>query len=731
MPKQGGQGKGKPKLKDRNFGRALMKLQIQGAHGNSRKSKDGNLSSILENTGLDDFIATAEMEDQDFEVQHLNSQEQVLIGSKQPSSRLQQFSTESVHQHQLMIPRKPSWSYDMTAQEIDRNEKQVFLKWRRDIALIESTHNYDLKVTPFEKNLEVWRQLWRVCERSDIVIQVVDARNPLLYYTQDLNRYLTEMQPSRLMLLLINKADLLTEYQRKQWAQYFFRVGIKFFFYSAFQSQQDVDTNGVEPIPAAWEIQKQFGTFFSTIDMQQLKNLRNRKFDARGVNSDNCLEQDIVWGDSEIVETNKDTNSDILRTVGPINDNEEYLLGKDNDKGFDNSVNNHISCANSWKILTRSEFLGVLTYLSDIIRFQDNKDFAKDINNERKSCVGLVGFPNVGKSSVINTLLGVSRANHGKARVGVSSTPGKTKHFQTLILSDEILLCDCPGLVFPSVMSSAGEMLCAGILPINHMHDHFEPANIIASRVPMHLLNAYYGMNIERVFDVIDSHDRPPTGEEMLAAFCKVRGFITNGTGRWDDFRGCKEILRDFNDGHLLYVAIPPAVTDPSNGIVHIEQELVLKKWIFETESTMIQVDRVAKRLQQHQSNLITIPRSSQQPPNIVVNLDESSDSSNDNDEEAYDAILQAQDVLEEKPNMLQETSLSEEYEFISDEPFIPATEFSNVDPGKREHKKLKHWGKKNRKLRDKNPYGDNTQIKSFTVHTTNRNTTGLDLIRK
>ena len=29
-----------------------------------------------------------------------------------------------------------------------------------------------LVLTPFEKNIEVWRQLWRVLERSDIVVQV-------------------------------------------------------------------------------------------------------------------------------------------------------------------------------------------------------------------------------------------------------------------------------------------------------------------------------------------------------------------------------------------------------------------------------------------------------------------------------------------------------------------------------------------------------------------------------
>ena len=54
----------------------------------------------------------------------------------------------------------------------------------------------------------------------------------------------------------------------------------------------------------------------------------------------------------------------------------------------------------------------------------------------------------------------------GVTRVGVSSTPGKTKHFQTLNLSSMTMLCDCPGLVFPSFMRSTGEgssSYCCGL----------------------------------------------------------------------------------------------------------------------------------------------------------------------------------------------------------------------------------------------------------------------------
>ena len=49
------------------------------------------------------------------------------------------------------------------------------------------------EITPFEKNVEIWRQLWRVCERCEIILQVVDARNPLLFYCKDLVKYVEEV----------------------------------------------------------------------------------------------------------------------------------------------------------------------------------------------------------------------------------------------------------------------------------------------------------------------------------------------------------------------------------------------------------------------------------------------------------------------------------------------------------------------------------------------------------
>lgn len=72
----------------------------------------------------------------------------------------------------------------------------------------------------------------------------------------------------------------------------------------------------------------------------------------------------------------------------------------------------------------------------------------------------MVGYPNVGKSSVINSLF-------GKKKVAVASLPGKTKHFQTLPLTEKVTLCDCPGLVFPRISSSYAEMILNGLVLID------------------------------------------------------------------------------------------------------------------------------------------------------------------------------------------------------------------------------------------------------------------------
>jgi large subunit GTPase 1 len=136
----------------------------------------------------------------------------------------------------------------MTKDQLDANEKAAFVDWRRGLAELQEAN--DLLITPFERNLEVWRQLWRVVERSDLIVQIVDARNPLLFRSEDLERYVKEVDARKENLLLVNKADLLTLDQRRAWADYFRGHGIAYRFFSAFPDRIEGNARSDEASPA-------------------------------------------------------------------------------------------------------------------------------------------------------------------------------------------------------------------------------------------------------------------------------------------------------------------------------------------------------------------------------------------------------------------------------------------------------------------------------------------------
>lgn len=134
----------------------------------------------------------------------------------------------------------------MTREEVDLNEKQSFFEWRRKLSSIEEKGDFTL--TPYEKNINIWRQLWRVIEKSDLVCQIIDARNPLLFRCQDLEKYVAEVDKKKKNIIIINKSDLLTKKQRFAWASYFKKQGIHFIFFSALVEQEKIEKSETEKI---------------------------------------------------------------------------------------------------------------------------------------------------------------------------------------------------------------------------------------------------------------------------------------------------------------------------------------------------------------------------------------------------------------------------------------------------------------------------------------------------
>merc|ERR1719343_1740208 len=83
------------------------------------------------------------------------------------------------------------------------------------------------------------------------------------------------------------------------------------------------------------------------------------------------------------------------------------------------------------------------------------RQFGTPIKDRKHLTIGMVGFPNVGKSSVINTM-------RRKKVCKAAPVPGETKVWQYIALTKKLYLLDCPGIVPPSESDFSAD--CAKVL---------------------------------------------------------------------------------------------------------------------------------------------------------------------------------------------------------------------------------------------------------------------------
>jgi nuclear GTP-binding protein len=154
--------------------------------------------------------------------------------------------------------------------------------------------------------------------------------------------------------------------------------------------------------------------------------------------------------------------------------------------------------------------------------------------------VGVIGYPNVGKSSIINALKR-SRA------VGVSPRPGFTTSMQEVVLDRTVRLLDSPGVVFDDNTAMLGNCVDA-----DSIDDPVPAVDALLKRCnPQSLIMTY---NIPAF----------PHGNTMmfLAMVAKSYGRVLKG-GVPDKVGAARAVLKDWNQGKIPYYTVPPADAEP------------------------------------------------------------------------------------------------------------------------------------------------------------------------
>jgi ribosome biogenesis GTPase A len=167
----------------------------------------------------------------------------------------------------------------------------------------------------------------------------------------------------------------------------------------------------------------------------------------------------------------------------------------------------------------------------------------------------IMGIPNVGKSTLMNTLL-----KRRLAKVG--NEPAVTKEQQRHTLNDRMTLIDSPGLLWPKIKHPVVGLLLAAIHAIgaNAVVDE-EIGEFLATtlhaRYPA-LLTARYGVEV----DGLD-------GAGVLEAIATKRGCLRKGKGgELDREKAARILLTEYRNGTLGRTSLETPNTFPPSEVV-------------------------------------------------------------------------------------------------------------------------------------------------------------------
>lgn len=170
------------------------------------------------------------------------------------------------------------------------------------------------------------------------------------------------------------------------------------------------------------------------------------------------------------------------------------------------------------------------------------RQFAKLHIDKKQISVGLIGYPNVGKSSVINTL-------RSKKVCKVAPIAGETKVWQYITLMRRIFLIDCPGVVYPSAETDTEKVL-KGVVRVELVQNPDDYIDEVIKRVRKEYLVKTYKV------------DGWETATEFLEKLAARTGKLLK-KGEPDVNQVARMVLNDWQRGKLPFYVAPEGFEIP------------------------------------------------------------------------------------------------------------------------------------------------------------------------
>jgi len=236
--------------------------------------------------------------------------------------------------------------------------------------------------------------------------------------------------------------------------------------------------------------------------------------------------------------------------------------------------------------------------------------------------IGIVGFPNTGKSSIINSLKRCRACN-------VGATPGVTRTMQTVQLDKHIRLLDSPGIVVASNLADDAAVVLRNCVRVESLEDPVTPVNAIVARCHKQQLMTHYGLP-----DFSNVND-------FLALLGKRRGMLRKG-GLPDVNKAARLVLQDWNMGKITYYTEPPESYSRST---HVSSEIVSQmSAAFDIEALMNAEKETLEGLKSAALTDVILPSQGPTAGFVAVDVGNEEDNMSGSEEEDEDQTEEMED---------------------------------------------------------------------------------------